>query len=197
MKHEKIQQIDEARCWDKFRSGDLKAFTSIYSTYLRPLYNYGRKFSKNTAFIEDCIQDLFVELWKNKNQLGPANSVKYYLYKSLRRKIFRALQHENKHLPEVLTEEYTFEMELSAETNLVSNQLMLEQKLVLEKALQNLTKRQREAIYLRFYENLSYEEVASIMSLELRSVYNLISKSIDTLRHTTPQAFFLLLLLLF
>jgi RNA polymerase sigma factor (sigma-70 family) len=196
MKYEKEQQCDETILWNNFCSGDLKAFTCIYSTYLRPLYSYGRKFSKDTAFIEDCIQDLFVELWKNRKQLGATNSAKYYLYKSLRRKIFRQMAEANKHMPEALMENYTFEMELSIETDLVSNQLMLEQKQLLEKSLQNLTKRQREAIYLRFYENLSYEEVASIMSLELRSVYNLISKSIDTLKHTTPQAFFLLLLFL-
>jgi RNA polymerase sigma factor (sigma-70 family) len=129
--------------------------------------------------------------------LGATDSAKYYLYKSLRRKIFRQISDANKYLPEALMEDYNFEMELSVETNLVSSQLMFEQKLFLEKALQNLTKRQSEAIYLRFYENLSYEEVASIMSLELRSVYNLIAKSIDALKHTTPQAYFLLLLFLF
>jgi RNA polymerase sigma factor (sigma-70 family) len=46
-----------------------------------------------------------------------------------------------------------------------------------------LTKRQQEAIYLKFYSNLSYKEVAAIMSISVDSIYNLISKAIDSLQH--------------
>lgn len=186
-------QIDERILWNEFRAGSLEAFTNLYGKYLRPLYNYGKKFSKDTAFVEDCIQDLFVELWKNKAGLNATESPKYYLFKSLRNKIFRELN-SNKPLFEAVTEEYNFEIEFSAETNLLYNQTLFDQQQYLHRALQTLTKRQREAIFLRFYENLSYEEVASIMSLELRSVYNLISKAIDALKKSTYPSFFFFLL---
>jgi RNA polymerase sigma factor (sigma-70 family) len=181
------KDITEAMLWNDFRKGDLEAFTKLYRKYLRPLYNYGKKICTNNAFVEDCIQDLFVELWKNKAQLNATESPKYYLFKSLRRKIFRELS-GNKLLFEVITEEYNFEITLSAETDLIYTQHLSEQQLHLQKALEALTKRQREAIFLRFYENLSYEEVASIMSLELRSTYNLISKAIDALKRSAPYS---------
>jgi RNA polymerase sigma factor (sigma-70 family) len=184
--------ISEVMLWNEFREGNLEAFTKLYRKYLRPLYNYGKKFSANKAFVEDCIQDLFVELWKNKAQLNATQSPKYYLFKSLRRKIFRELS-GNKLLVEAITEEYNFEITLSAETNLIYTQQLFEQQQHLQKALETLTKRQREAIFLRFYENLSYEEVASIMSLELRSVYNLISKAIDSLKRSSHYSLLILL----
>ncbi len=46
-----------------------------------------------------------------------------------------------------------------------------------------LTKRQREAIFLKFYNDLSYSDIASIMDLQVDSVYNVISKAIESLRH--------------
>lgn len=198
IKQEPIRQGDEKHLWNAFRAGDKQAFTGLYSQYVRTLYNYGRKFSGDQAFVEDCIQDLFVELWKNRTRLGETDSAKSYLFKSLRRKICRTATHENKHQPEKLRDnEYNFEVELSVENNLISDQTTLEQRLYIEKALQTLTKRQQEAIFLRFYENLSYEEVAAVMSLELRSVYNLISKAIDGLKRSTHQALLVLLLFLF
>jgi RNA polymerase sigma factor (sigma-70 family) len=59
----------------------------------------------------------------------------------------------------------------------------LEKNYIIGKALRTLTKRQQEAIYLKFYSNLSYKEVASIMSISVDSIYNLISKAIDSLQH--------------
>jgi len=54
-----------------------------------------------------------------------------------------------------------------------------------------LTRRQREAIYLRFYQNLSYDEIAKLMTMKVESVYNVISKAISLLKNTI--LFFLLI----
>ena len=66
---------------------------------------------------------------------------------------------------------------------MIEDQIVLEQNYVVSKALQALTKRQQEAIHLKFYSNLSYKEVATMMSISVDSIYNLISKAIDSLQH--------------
>ncbi|MNY66103.1 RNA polymerase sigma factor [compost metagenome] len=49
-------------------------------------------------------------------------------------------------------------------------------------ALQKLTDRQREVIYLRYYEEFSYPEIAEIMGLTLKGTYKLMGRAIETLR---------------
>ncbi len=190
------QQIGEAALWDEFRSGSLQAFTQLYNTHVPALYGYGRKFTADTDILEDCIQDLFIDLWKKRENLGPTDSAKYYLFAALRNRIIRQKQWASRRTAEAFPSEYAFEITLSPEAALINDQTGMEQKRYLEQAIQKLTQRQKEAVYLKFFECLSYEEIASIMGLELRSVYNLVSKAVEVLKHNAPKVLTLSLLLL-
>lgn len=196
MIREVAEHVGEAALWDEFRAGSLQAFTELYNTHVRALYGYGRKFTADTDMLEDCIQDLFIDLWKKRENLGFTNSVKFYLFVALRNRIIRQKQSASKRAAEAFPAEYEFEIALSPETALINDQTWLEQKRYLEQAISKLTRRQKEAVYLKFFEGLSYEETASIMNLELRSVYNLISKAVEALRHNAPKVLVLLFLLL-
>ncbi len=196
MKKEVGERVGEAACWDEFRGGSLEAFTALYNTHVRALYGYGRKFTPDADLVEDCIQDLFVDLWKKREGLGPTDSAKYYLFAALRNRIIRQKQTAARRTAEAFPEEYEFEITLSPEVSLINDQVTREQQRYLEHALGKLTRRQREAIYLKFFECLSYDEVARVMQLELRSVYNLVSKAIETLKHNAPKVLIAVLLLL-
>jgi len=73
---------------------------------------------------------------------------------------------------------------LSYETLLVAFQLSEEKKENLREALKKLTKKQLEIIRLKFFENLSYAEIAARTSLKQRTVYNLIYEALRQLRET-------------
>ena len=77
---------------------------------------------------------------------------------------------------------YRFNIVLSPEAELIATQARLEQENELRRVLEKLTKRQKEAIYLYFYNGLSYEEVASIMSLKVSSVYDLVYDALKMLK---------------
>ncbi|MDJ1482326.1 sigma-70 family RNA polymerase sigma factor [Cytophagaceae bacterium YF14B1] len=192
-----VLQQQDGILWNQFRAGELPAFTELYNTYVQTLYNYGKRFTPDKALIEDSIQDLFIELWNKKDHLSDTDSPKYFLMKSLRNKMLRKLEREHKYILNNLSEDYDFEVELSYEFSLVTEQASIEQQEKLQQALQQLTKRQREVIFLKFYENLSYEEIASLMSIELRSVYNLVSKAIDVIKRYISRLFLLLVVLVF
>lgn len=185
----------DTEIWRDFREGDKQAYAYIYQSYYNQLYNYGSKISKDSDLVKDAIHDLFVELWKNKQRLGETDSIKYYLYKSIRRKIVNELIQNNKYENnEEYLAEYNFEIILSPESDLICHQITKEQQDKLLKAVNSLTKRQKEAIFLRYFEDLSYQEVASIMSLNINSTYVLISKAIDVLKHNVDKVCMLLLL---
>lgn len=166
--------------WNKLRYGDAHALEIIFDLHIRLLYSYGHKFTNNRSLVEDCIQDLFAEIWEKHAKLSETNSIRFYLFKSLRRKIIRNLQKSHHYVNDL--EEAGELSVVSHEYALILQQFSEEQLQLLQDALQKLTKRQKEAIFLKFYNQLTYEQIAEVMDLNKRTVYNLISLALDTLQ---------------
>ncbi|NJM26145.1 MAG: hypothetical protein HC859_12305 [Bacteroidia bacterium] len=66
-------QLSNEEIWDRFRNGDESMFQYIYSIYFDKLYNYGFQFTRNKELIEDCIQELFIELSDRRSFLSPVD----------------------------------------------------------------------------------------------------------------------------
>jgi RNA polymerase sigma factor (sigma-70 family) len=150
--------------------------------HYRNLFAYGTKFRNDPEFVKDCLQDLFLELWKNKATLGSTNFVKSYLFKCVRNKIFRSLQKNKWHLQtETLDNNYVFDVEFSIEYHLIREQTLRDLANRFSKVLNTLPKRQKEIIYLRYYQDLEIAEIVKVMEINAQSVYNLISKALSNL----------------
>jgi RNA polymerase sigma factor (sigma-70 family) len=167
--------IDEVQVWDLFRSGDEKAFATLYHFFVQPLYAYSLGVTNDKELIKDCLHDLFVELWRNHATLGPTTSVKFYLMASIKRKIIRHMETSIKHLNHHSNYMKDFvEEEMSQESLLIK----YEEELFVNKQLKNcmnlLSKRQREAISLRFFHNMDTDQISNSMRINPQSVYNLI-----------------------
>jgi RNA polymerase sigma factor (sigma-70 family) len=172
----------DIRLWDEFRSGDKFSFEKLMQIHYRNLYAYGTKFRKDPEFVKDCLQDLFLELWKNRARLGSTNFVKSYLFKCVRNKIFRALQKNRWHLKtEALDDNYVFDVEFSIEHHLIREQTLRDTANRFSKILNTLPKRQKEIIYLRYYQELEIAEIVKVMEINAQSVYNLINKALSNL----------------
>ncbi|CAG4999832.1 hypothetical protein DYBT9275_02319 [Dyadobacter sp. CECT 9275] len=172
--------MSEALLWRNFKLGDKQAFEQIFIRYHKDLYQYGSKIIHNGPLLDDAIQELFLELWQTKEQLADVVSVKGYLFRALKFKLFReikkearlvALSGENEELPD-----------FSYETTLIEEQAAYALKEKLLHTIQKLTRRQQEALFLRFYSQLSYEEISEVMDVSYQGVVNLIYKSIRFLR---------------
>jgi RNA polymerase sigma factor (sigma-70 family) len=154
---------DEGNVWSKFKAGDNRLFSAIYSAYSRSLYQYGLRFTQNRILIEDAIQELFYELLKNRRTIGHTDNILRYLMKSFRLKLFRLLKYEKRYEHVNEPGEYNFETNFSIEHELIFRENADRRTSLFLKALQELTPRQKEAIYLRFSSGLDYKEVAEIM----------------------------------
>lgn len=182
--------------WVNFQNGSEQAFTEIYNAFFRLLYNYGCKFTSDRDLVKDSIHDLFVKLWEKRCDVNIVSSLKYYLLKAMRHKMMDALDRKKKlSLGQDNLSEERFELVLPYESLLISHQLSEEQRASLLRALNSLTPRQKEAIFLRYYNNMSYEEIALLMSLSVDSCYNLISKSIHLIKVDMARMTLCLLLL--
>lgn len=131
--------------------------------------------------IEDAIQEMFSTFWKKKTTIQIERSIFFYFIRSLRRRILK----ENASFPP--TEDphelqNTYTSLLSAESQLIAAETVQERSINLQKALNLLSERQKEVIHLRYFQNLSYDEIGSIMDISTSSLYKLVSVAIKKLR---------------
>jgi len=171
----------DAAVWTVFQQGDARAFGELYERYFSLLFRYGMRITCNRDLVLDCLHDVFADMWKNRENLCEPECVKAYLLSATQRKIMRQLERlrtRQSHIhsmgrPAVAS---------CLEDDLIQTQTELEQQRSVHKALDVLTKRQREAIHLKFYNNLSYKEAAAVMCISVEAIYNLISKSMELLQ---------------
>lgn len=169
--------------WKDFKKGNQNAFRLIHQQYYSSLYFYAVKVTQNKELSEDCIQTLFVNLWCNRENLSDVSLIKAYLFKSLRRDLNR--------IP------YTPVLKKESEAILLSSQSGIvfspedvvvedEKRQYLQQqiadVLNKLPARQREAVYLKYYEGLEYREIAQIMGVHYQSVINFLYKAMTVLK---------------
>ena len=168
----------------QIRSGDYAAFTLLYNKFIRQLTQYGLKFIPDLPAVEDCLHDVFVWLWTNRQKLDIHYSVKSYLFKSVRTSMLHLLQKQNRLQSLSSGDEhgYPFELELTPETLVLQNENRRLIRQQIEQVLRTLTPKQKEVIYLRYYEGLNFEDIAQSMNLSVKAAYKLMGRAIATLR---------------
>lgn len=182
----------DEQLWAIYRTGNQEALSIIYARFVKSLYAYGRKFNPDGDVVKDCIQDLFSELMQKSASVSETASVKNYLMKSLRRKL---LAESQKRVLWSLSADYTFELIPSIEDQWIESQVSQEAVEQVRKAITQLTNRQQEIIYLKFYHDLDNQAIAEVMSLTYPAVCNLISKSLKSIRTILANSILLFLLL--
>lgn len=174
--------IDEDFLWQSFLAGDNASLEKIYRLYFDELYQYGKKWLNDSAFTEDIIQDLFVKLIRNRQNLSHTISIKFYLFRSFRSLALDKFKANKKMMEVDEPGDEMFPVYLTPEHKLIDKQ---EYELIKEKlsfALSALTPRQREALFLRYGKGFSYAEVAEMMDITTKATYKLTARAIDTLR---------------
>lgn len=176
-------ETNERSLWCEFQRGNKTAYSFIYQQYSDNLYNYGMQLTNNSDLVEDVIQDLFVNLWRCKKNLTPVKSIKFYLLTCLRRAIVKEIKKERRFISDdVALDQMSFQFNRSIEDDMIEEQTCLERKVKLQHILVSLSKRQREIIYLKFYEDLSYSQIAEHLGLDLKYTYNLASRAFGLIR---------------
>ncbi len=175
-----------AELWIAFRKGDKTAFNTLAIHFYPTLYNFGTKLTHDYSLVQDCIQDLFLDLWRRREYLSETDHVKFYLLKALRRKIYSEKKIKEKwfHTDAEYLEESDFTGEFSIEYQIIENESSAIHQQKLQQAVSLLSKRQREAIYLRFYQELDYDQISKIMSINYQSVRNLVHTAIKELQNS-------------
>lgn len=170
-----------SKLWEDFKNNDKEAFALLYQQHVAELIKYGMRLTGDKDLVKDVIQDTFVYLWQSKENLDSVVSVKGYLITCVRRAIFKKIKEHGYNYSE---QKMIIDLEDSPEDQMINaqNETYNSRKILSE--VNRLPVRQQEIIFLRFYARLEFSEIAKIMDIQLRSVYKVLYKALNTLKLT-------------
>ena len=175
------EDVDDDSLWQAIANSDLEALSYAYKRYYNGLYFYGLKSVQKISLIEDSIQDLFLKLWDRRSSIKIEVAFKPYLFKMFRRIVIDKLIQLNKFKGSEQSKDF-LDLSLSVEDLIINQEIESENLKRLEIALKKLSARSKEIIYLRFYEEWSYQQIADALDIKYQSVRNCVYDSIKLLR---------------
>lgn len=174
--------LDDSVLWTNLKAGDEKSFSLLFEKYYGNLVRYGNSFSPFAEKVQDCVQDVFTDIWVYRQSLNDSVVVKAYLLSSVRKRIARL--HERDHIFRKTTsmDSIKFLFDFSIEHQLIADELTEEKVKHLNKLLNDLPSRQKEALYLRYHQGLAVEEIADMLQVNYQSANNLLHRALLNLR---------------
>lgn len=168
--------------WDRIHKGDAEAMKILYQQSYQHLYAYGFRMIADQDKVKDCLQELFCEVWTNRNKHTQLQNVMAYLKVCVRNKLLKLIAADkNTILLDTALENPDF-VTFSYEQLLIESQYSTLQKQRLRRALDLLTGSQREIVRMKFFEELTYQEIALLLGVTVRTVYNHLHAALLVLR---------------
>ena len=172
--------------WELFLNSNSKeesdeAFASIYFCCVDELVSYGVGMGLDTATGEDLIHDMFVDLYIKRTRLKKITSISPYLFRTLRNKSLNLYKKKSRQM-DIEDAQLSFSTKVTVLDSLISDEKKEKIRTAVEELLDSLTSRQREVVYLRFMQNMEYEDIAAILDMQVGSVRKLVYRSVSILR---------------
>lgn len=170
----------DRRHFERIRTGDPAAFERLFRAYAPSLRSFAVGYVRSFPIAEELVQDLFCWLWDHRFETDVPNSVRAYLFASLRNRAINHLRRERlsldfrtgaaRHASAATTHE--------ADAELLADDLSA----ALDAAVRALPTRCREVFTLIRTEHLTYAEVAEVLSISPKTVEIHMSRALASLR---------------
>ncbi|MEE4196074.1 MAG: RNA polymerase sigma-70 factor [Bacteroidales bacterium] len=164
----------------KISKGDIQLFEVLFKEYYQLLCEFGMKYLKNIEEVEEVVQDVFYNIWKNRHQLKINTSIKSYLYTAVRNNSLQKirirslnLKYENYYKSHPVNESISPADEMNAK----------ELKSIINQALNTLPEKCRIIFQMSRYEGLKYHEIASKLSISIKTVESNMGKALKHFRN--------------
>lgn len=185
--------------WKLFLAGDRVAFQQLIAQHFRHLVNYGTKFTDDKELVKDTIQELFIRFWEKRANLSDDVNPRAYLTASLRRALHRKIQSVSRFqsFDDVENSSDLFDMELSVEARIIEKEYGRNIAQKIAQNMEELPKRQKEVVYLKFFQEMSRDEISEVMGISAQTVSNLLQMALKNLRTKISKDVLVYLMMIF
>lgn len=175
---------EDEQSWLSFVNGDDNSFKNLYDQYFEILCDFGCRLHADKEMVKDFIQDAFINLWRKRGELRHIKSIRSYLFTSLRNAIINFHQSPRSKITTIPENDTfpAFNLGYSPEEILIGQEIDKENLAKITNALNNLTIRQKECIYLKYYAGLDYEEIAAMLNISVKACYKLSARALALLK---------------
>jgi len=177
-----MDHTSEEILWKSLKEGDLDAFSIVFKKFYSSLYTYGLKISKDENLTEDTIQDFFIYVYEHRENLSDLNAIAPYLFSSYRRFIIKRVNKTKKYSILRNLDTDIVDINFTVEELITHQESTTYRNKNLANLINQLPKRQKEVIFLKFHCNLKAKEIADTMEINYQSVVNTLHKAIKNLR---------------
>jgi RNA polymerase sigma factor (sigma-70 family) len=193
--------VEQKEILQAFLEGDDRAFTAIYYQYAELLLSYGSKFNIRYELTCDALQEVFTDLYlKRRKKDVKIDNLKGYLFIAMKNNLLKKIAKEKKSNLLDLSgnkEIKDFTVEYSFQDKWVESEISKEIKQKLGDAIQKLSSKQKEIIFLKFEEELDYRAIAAILNISIESARKQLYRALKSLREAVDQESFRCLLFFF
>lgn len=165
---------------EKLKKDDIAAFNELYNRYHCRVYHLAMKFLPCNEDAEEIVQIVFVALWENRSKIDAQQSFESYVFSIARHNIYKALRKA------VYRQGYIeYFRQNHSDTSFVTEDLILFNELdtVVHELVEKLPPKRREIIRLHREEGLSYNEIATRLSITNSTINTQLTKALNYIRH--------------
>lgn len=177
-----MDKLTDKFIWKSLKEGDLNAFAVLFENFYPMLHNYGLKISRDESLTEDTLQDFFLYVYEHRENLSDLETIAPYLFTSYKRFLINVIKKNNKIKYSDYSEEIIADIQFTKEELITNQETESFKNKNIHKLLNQLPKRQKEAIYLKYYSGLKTPEIAEVMNINYQSVVNTLHKAIKNLK---------------
>ena len=163
----------------KLKQGGKDAFSVIFMTYYKDLVLFATNFTHEFDTAQEIVQDTFVKIWEDHDEININVSIKSYLLKSVQNKCIDWLRHvkvQQKFNHEALIDSINYEF--NTDNYLINSEI----EGLIRDALNKLSPEISQAYRMHRYEGLKYQEIAEKLNVSVRTVEVPIGKALSSLR---------------
>ncbi|GAB3809067.1 RNA polymerase sigma-70 factor [Spirosoma humi] len=158
------------------KEDDSKALDCLFRKYYAPLCRFAAQLSKRDDIAQEIVADVFVRLWEKRKTLNLQYHVRSYLYKATRYTAINYLHHELKEFDELddTTQDETYTP--------LDTMLFQELEVYLASRIDQLPEKRRIIFQLNRFEGFTYNEIADILNISVKTVENQMGQALKQLR---------------
>ena len=175
------KRTNHSELWNEVRTGCHQSYARLHYQLYPSLFSYMRGLVRDEQIANDLLQDMFVNLWVKKDAIGEILNVKAYFFTAARSIALNFIKRE-KNTGKRLEQLAFVDIQISAEEQITEKETSLILKRTINSALDRLPGRQREILYLKFYEGMDYHQIVGVTGIKYQSVINHIYRAVQTLR---------------
>lgn len=159
--------------------GDETALRHIFKAYYRPLLADAWRLVPDRSVCEDLVQEVFVELWRKREELSIHSSLRAYLRRAVVNRAINHLKSDKRFVGEEYLPQGDTETPEAAQEQALAQEI---QESRIHEAIAQLPEKCRVVFVLSRFEHKSHKEIAEILDISTKTIENQITKAMKMLR---------------